>query len=244
MRYHDDIRKFYKLERAEGNEASSALRSAKHRARYDPQSKSNKLDILPSRYSAYEGEEITELPNGWKIKVAFQYDQDSGPPWKDCDGMGVIEECCYRPGEYGEYDDWILNSDRGWYRYYDWKATLPEAMRDGWNTKPYNFHSTHEQAMAAMRSTYEFLRRWCNDDWWYVGMIVTLLDENDDELDEESCWGYESESIDYLCSEARSWAAHMIKKQRREHFESTDAWRQMEMNLCATAEPAIAPHAA
>jgi len=219
--YRDEVRRFYKKCRAEGMAATGALRQAKWLAKYDPQTKYGcKFNILESRYGAYEGEEITKLPNGWKIKVAFQYDSDSGPPWKDCDGMGVIEDSHRRPGEYGEYDDWILYSDRGWYRYYDWKATLPEALRDGWNTKPYHFHSKHEQAMAAMRSTCEYLRNWCNNDWYYVGMIVTLLDEDDKELAEDSCWGFESESMDYLLEQARSWAAHMIRKERRDRRET------------------------
>ena len=219
--YRDEVLRFYKQERKDGTKAAQALRSAKWSAKYDEQTKyGRKYDILDSRYGAYEGEQITELPNGWKLKVRFEHDSDSGPPWKDCYGMGVIEESRNRPGEYDEYDDWILNSDRGWYRYYDWKATLPEALRDGWDTKPYHFHSKREQAMAAMKSTYEHLYEWCNDHWWYVGMIVTLLDENDDELQEDACWGFESNCMDYLLEEARSWAAHMIRKERKERREA------------------------
>lgn len=223
MNYKDAVRSFYMKHRRDGVRASDAWRNAKWGAMYDPQTKyGRKFDILDSRYGAYEGEQITELPNGWKIKVEFQYDNDSGPPWENCDGVGVIEESRYRgrPGEYGEYDDWILNSDYGWYHYYDWKATLPEAIRDGWNTKPYHFANKREQAMAAMRSTCDYLREWCNNDWWYVGMIVTLLDQNDEELQEDACWGFESESMDYLCSEARDWAAHMIRKERRSRREA------------------------
>ena len=69
--------------------------------------------------------------------------------------------------------------------------------------------------MRAMKADYEYLRSWCNDEWWWVGLIVTLLDENDEEIDEESCWGFASNDIDGLCSEARAWAARMIVKARR-----------------------------
>ena len=209
------VRAAYKVQRAEGHRPSQALAIAKSDARYC--NGSNKRNMMPSRYAAYDGVEITELPNGWKIKVEFRHDGDSGPPWSECDGMGVIETSTHRPGEYDEYDDWIINSDRGWYRYFDWKATLPIAIRDGWNTPPYHMHHDKKaQAMAAMRSTCEYLRRWCNDGWWYVGMIVTLLDEDSNEIEEDSCWGFESDSTDYLTSEARSWAAHMIVKARKD----------------------------
>lgn len=225
MNYKDAVRCFYTKLRKGNVRANDALRQAKYAARYDPQTRyGRKHALLPSRYSAYDGEEITELPNGWKIKVEFQHDGDFGPPWKDCDGMGVIKESSYgTPGEYGEYDDWILNSDHRWCRYYDWKATLPEAMRDGWDSKPYGTRRGKEKAIAAMKSTYEYLRRWCNDDWWYVGLIVTLLDENEEELGEDSCWGFESESMDYITDQVRDWAAGLIRTARREQLEAARA---------------------
>lgn len=208
--YHERVLHFYRQHRAKNLGASQAILIARHDARYWERSK--KLDIMPSRYDAYDGEEITELPNGWKIKVEFQRDEDYGPPWKEHDGHGEIVETHCRQDHMG---DWELNSERGWYRYYDWKATLPIAIKDRWDAAPYGVGTKHERAMRAMKADYEYLRAWCNDAWWYVGIIVTLLDENDEEIDEESCWGFESNCIDYLCSEARSWAAHMLVKARK-----------------------------
>lgn len=211
MLYRDRVLHFYKLNRKDGRRASQALSIAKYEAKYK---QSKKLDILPYRYEAYKGEEITILPNDWKIKVEFQHDSDSGPPWEECDGHGVV--CDWEHGR-REYDDsWILQKDRHSYLYYDWKASLKLAFKDGWGCKPYDTSS----AMDAVKSDFEFLRRWCNDEWWYVGMIVTLYDENNKELHEESVWGFDSDSIDYLCSEARSWAAHMIRKERKERRDS------------------------
>jgi hypothetical protein len=213
MNYREKVLHFYGERRREGHRPGQALCIAKHDAKYKEDYKakihSNKLDMMPSHHAAYAGEETTALPNGWKIKVEFCYDTDTGPPWKECDGHGVVYEARSRE----EYmDDWLLNDDRGWYRYYDWKASLKLAIKDGWGCKPYDISS----AMDAVKADYEFLRRWCNDDWWYVGMIVTLLDEDDTELREDSVWGFDSDSIDYLCSEARSWAARMIRDERDE----------------------------
>ncbi len=232
MNYKETVRAAYKQLRKDGVRPKNALLQAKFAAQYDPQTKyGRKFNIMPSRYEAYDGEEITELPNGWKIKVEFQHDSDSGPPWRDCDGMGVVTDWIRSVDEPEREGYWELSSDRHHARYYDWKATLPEAMRDGWDSAPYGTRKGKEKAMAAMKSTYEYIRRWCNDSWWYVGMIVTLLDENDEELSEEACWGFESESMDYLCEQARSWAAQMIRAERKERRASTDEWKQYELNL-------------
>ena len=210
MTYRERVLHFYRQHRAENHRASQAILIAKHDAKYGDRSK--KLWMMPSRYDAYDGEEITELPNGWKIKVEFQRDGDCGPPWEECDGHGEIYEARHRDEC---LDNWLLNSDRIWHRYYDWKATLPKAIKERWDAKPYGVGTKQERAMRAMKADYEYLRRWCNDDWWYVGLIVTLLDENNEQIDEDSCWGYASNDVGYLCSEARSWAAHMIVKARR-----------------------------
>lgn len=212
----------YKLERAKNRTAKDALCTARYEARFGQGSHCQA--VLPlTRGTAYEGEEERVLPNGWKIKFETQYDTDHEPPWEDCDGMGEIKESrgYYTPGEYGEYDDWILYSDRGFHLYYDWRATLPIAIKEGWDAPPYGTGTKQEQAMRAMRKTFEFLHGWCNDSWWYVGLIVTLYDENGEELGEDSCWGFESEGSDaYITEQMRSWAAHMIvaarKKQRAE----------------------------
>lgn len=112
-------------------------------------------------------------------------------------------------------DDWILNSDRGWYLYYDWKESLKLAITDGWGCKPYDTST----AMDAVKADYELLRRWCNNDWWWIGCIVTLFDENDGEIDSDSCWGFDSDSMAYVCEQARSWAASMLRKARKEQRE-------------------------
>ena len=206
LNYPARILYFYKLRREEGHQPQQARLIAKHDAKYGEHS--HKLGVMPSPYSAYDGEETTTLPNGWQIKVEFQRDDDTGEPWNEHDGHGLVYETHKREEYMG---DWELNSERGWYRYYDWKESLKIAKRDRWGAKPYDTST----AMDAVKVDYEWLRRWCNDDWWWVGMIVTLLDEADNEIDSDSCWGYDSDSIDYLCSEARNWAARMIRKERR-----------------------------
>lgn len=210
LSYRDRVLFFYKKHREDNIRPQQAMCHAKHDAKYGEGS--NKLDVFENRWG-YEGENLVELPQGWSLKFDIQYDDSCRTPWGDCDGMGVIKECRDHPGE--AYSDWILNSEYRCYIYYDWKATLKEAIRDRWDAKPYRVCTKREQAMRAMRSTYDYLRRWCENDWYYVGCIVTLYDENEDEVGEESCWGFESCCMDDICSEARSWAARLIHNERK-----------------------------
>lgn len=222
--YRSRILFFYKKAREDGYRPQQAMCVAKSDAKYGEGSR--KLDVFDNRWG-YDGANIVELPNGWKLKFEIQRDDDTGAPWKEHDGHGVIYESSSRE----DYmDEWILNSERGWYRYYDWKESLKIAKRDGWGCKPYDTST----AMDAVRANYEWLRRWCNDAWWWIGCIVTLLDENDDELDSESCWGFDSDSMDYVCSEARSLAAHMLVKERKVRHE-----RRREARIAARFSDAM-----
>ena len=213
------ITSHYLRHRADNTPAAQALRHAKFEFRYgtddghQARQALKKRDIMPSRYGLYEGEETTTLPNGWSLVVKIENDNTYNPLWEDCDSMGVVKESRGHPGD--SYTDWIMNSDRGWYRYYDWKATLPVAIREGWGAPPYRTGSKQEQAMRAMKRTYEYLRAWCNDEWHYVGLIVELRDERGCLIGEDSCWGFESENISYVTSEARSWAYHLIRDARK-----------------------------
>jgi hypothetical protein len=65
-------------------------------------------------------------------------------------------------------------------------------------------------------SDYEFLRRWCNGDWCYIGVVVTLLDHEGEDVDDRSIWGVESDSHDYLTDTAHELADELA----REHAET------------------------
>jgi hypothetical protein len=88
------------------------------------------------------------------------------------------------------------------------------------------------KAMRAMESECDFFRRWCDDQWQYLWYCVELLDPNGNEIDSDSCGGYESESMSYIVSEARDAAARMLWKARREFFANRgDSWKQRELEL-------------
>ena len=70
-------------------------------------------------------------------------------------------------------------------------------------------------AVQAVEREFDRLRGWCNDDWRYVGVIVTLLDVDGEPTDEsESLWGVDDDG-DYkdvvageLASELHSRIGH------------------------------------
>jgi hypothetical protein len=158
---------------------------------------------------------------GLTFRVEFEDDTDSGPPWEECDGHGVVSDWTRRDKCPGER---VLCSDRGSKRYYDVQASTAIAKRDGWglcdehkaellerlcrpryrwewtsSTSPSGVETRWQVKVQipgrdparlpltageireeAVRRDYEFLRGWCNDDWRYVGVIVTLMVEDED----------------------------------------------------------------
>jgi hypothetical protein len=44
-----------------------------------------------------------------------------------------------------------------------------------------------------VQQDFDFLRGWINDDWYYVGVVCTVLDADGEGTNEtDSCWGFES----------------------------------------------------
>ena len=147
-----------------------------------------------------------ELPNGWSARVETQYDDDPTPPWERADGHGPVSGSksshAKRPGER------VLNRDGEHYRYYDFEEAIRIARREGWSVARDGAKSQHgkrAQAAAAVEADFEFLRRWCNDEWHYINVIVTLLGAEGVEVGRESLCGIEDDT-DYW----REVAAELI----------------------------------
>lgn len=134
--------------------------------------------------------------NGKTFSVRIENDTDMGEPWKEHDIHGEVSDWTSREKKPGEL---VLCSDRGRYRYYDFAASVKKAKVDGWNAAPYNDNETKgERAAKAARADFERLRQWCNDQWYWVGIIVEELDEEGEGTGAStSLWGIESDSEDY-----------------------------------------------
>lgn len=126
------------------------------------------------------------------FSVKFEYDRDAGAPWDNADGHGPVTDWVRRDKRPGEL---VLNSSHGDKRYYDFAEACRIALRDRWDAAPYNdgTETKRQQAAKAARADYEYLRGWCANEWEYVGVIVTLLDDEGEETEvTDSLWCVET----------------------------------------------------
>jgi hypothetical protein len=56
-------------------------------------------------------------------------------------------------------------------------------------------YSRREIKAYAVERDFERMRAWCNGDWQWIGVIVTVLDAEGEEVDNRSLWGIESATI-------------------------------------------------
>lgn len=145
---------------------------------------------------------------GFMFKVELVPDSDHGAPWDEEDGHGVISAWTTRDKKPGER---VLNADRSSKRYYDFAATIEIAKRDGWDAKPYG-GTKGEKAARAVEADFQRMRAWCNDQWCYVGIVVTLVNDEGEDMGEpsQSLWGIESDCSDYHKEVARELAEEII----------------------------------
>jgi hypothetical protein len=150
-----------------------------------------------------EFDEVVEY-KGRSFGVRYPYDEDAEPPWEQGDGHGKVSEwvrgsCGERPHK--APGEWIIASDHTAHRVYDAQEALKRARAEEWSTgkaeDTYPQVSKKEQAARAVKADFEWMRRWCADQWHYIGVVVMLLDEEDDETPteyEESVWSVEGDT--------------------------------------------------
>lgn len=134
--------------------------------------------------------------NGLTFSVTTEHDPSAGAPWEECDVHGPVSDWTSRGKRPGER---VLNSDGGIYRYYDVAAATRIAERDGWGLAPDaraalvarlgREPTAGEVTAAAVESDFQYLRSWCNDEWFYTIVEVTLLDTDGDETWLSACTG-------------------------------------------------------
>lgn len=141
----------------------------------------------------YKTEELT-LPSGNCFKVTFSYD-DYESPWEAEDGHGDVSEWTRRDKKPGEV---ILCQDRNSKRYYDMQGAIQKAKAEGWCCDSVLPTDTRGQkAVKAAQADFEYLKAWCNNEWWYCCLHVVMLDKNGEKLQ-----GYD----DYLRGVADGYA--------------------------------------
>lgn len=168
------------------------------------------------------GESITLTFEGWRIVATIHDDDDNTAPWKQEDGHGPVSDWTSRDKAPGEL---VLNEDGRSKRFYDFAEAVKIAKRDGWNAEPLDDGLTGgAKAAKAARADYERLRRWCDDDWRYIGVALQVWFEDIQLTDEygAALWGIESDAGEYctetandLISEAMAQAVAELENIRR-----------------------------
>lgn len=169
-----------------------------------------------------EAARILGLDDGLAIVVQRKHDEGMGPPWKEHDGHGIVSEWTTREKRPGER---VLIEDRRMRRYYDVAATTQRAREESWGDlaecekrlgrKP----TSGELASWAVDRDFERLHRWCNDEWYWMGVVVKLLDADDKVVAENSLWGVESDG-DYWREVAADMANTLLRGYAEEQAEA------------------------
>ena len=111
------------------------------------------------------------------------------------------------------------------------------ARRDGWGLDPeavavlrgrLGREPTRGEVIAeAVRLDCDRMRAWCNSDWSWCGVVVTLLDlDGRDTGMTESLWGLESDDRGHLDDVAEELACQIVDAIGRRKYVETGATRQ------------------
>lgn len=160
--------------------------------------------------------------SGFDFRVNIETDNDHGAPWEECDGHGPVTDWERRDKKPGEL---ILNTDRGAKRFYDFSAAVKQARAEGWNAPPYEVEgeTPGQRAAKAARADYEYLRRWCRNDWAYQVVTVTLLDDEAEECGFfDVLGGVEDSSPEYLAETVKDMADNVLANLREQLQKRAD----------------------
>jgi hypothetical protein len=117
--------------------------------------------------------------DGFMVIATVEYDGDTGTPWEYNEGHGPVSEWTSRDKRPGER---VLIADGKSKRYYHYAEAIKIAKRDGWDAEPYGQGTRGEQAVRAVEADFNVLQAWCNDEWSYCSIVLSVFRE-DVELD-------------------------------------------------------------
>lgn len=151
---------------------------------------------------SFDNFETRTLSNGYELIARLEHDDHQDAPWDIECGHGPVSEWTTRakkPGERVLCSDGRGRSRNGSRRYYDWAEAISIAKRDGWDAPPYGEGTKGQRAARAAEADFKRLRGWCEGDWEYVGVVVSVEQDGEEiELHAASLWGIESDCRDYL----------------------------------------------
>ena len=138
---------------------------------------------------------------GHTFEIELVHDESADAPWEnDCIFEGVVSD--WTRAKKAPYQR-VLHEDRGSRHYFDVRQYIKVAVGHG---------CTRKQAAEQLEQSFEYLRRWCNDQWHYVGVVVHLLDEEGERTDlNDALWGIESDQRGYITTTARDLADDILR---------------------------------
>lgn len=178
---------------------------------------------------AFESKAHDSAHGDYQILLKWYHDEHQGNPWEEHEGHGIVREArvpkyasrgAKKPGEL------VLHSGLSTVLFYDYAATLKIARRDGWGIseeerskmeKELGRKATRrEETARSVVLDYEFLRKFCTGDIYYVGYTI----EVEGTSYEDSLWGIMSDDMEFHAKEALEEAEAWIEREVR---EQTDA---------------------
>lgn len=171
--------------------------------------------------------------DGFTFRVEHEYDHDAGAPWDREDGHGNVRYVGNHgytgkpektPGEL------VLMGDRHGAQVYDFADACEQARKDNWGS--YGWQGAGEGmtrrqfAAEQARNDYDRLRAWCKEEWYYLGVVVTLMCVDGSETDAvQSLWGIESDAGTYLGQTASELVNGCITDiTNRLEFDESQTW--------------------
>lgn len=167
----------------------------------------------------YDGTAKT-TSDGFKLALSLVPDHVHGAPWDEEDGHGAVRRertgsnwrnrngIAKAPGEL------VLWQDRGEALIYDYAGAVKLAFAEGWGCMAPNAgDSAKQRAARAAMDDFKRLKNWCNNEWHYVGAVVTASRDGI-ELGNASLWGIESDAGDYLLEVANELAPEALEQAR------------------------------
>jgi hypothetical protein len=136
-----------------------------------------------------DGDSIETEKDGFRIVATIHHDANADAPWTDC-CHGEVTDWVRRGKNAGEK---VLNESCGSYRYYDFQGTIKRAKSEAWGCSDTEGLTPKQIATKAVERDYEALKAWCNDEWFYCGVVLSVF-KDDIEIEDHaaSLWRIEA----------------------------------------------------
>jgi hypothetical protein len=162
--------------------------------RLNPLRRQGELIMFTAKFDKFvcEGDNITCEVDGFTCTATLYSDDCNNAPWERGDGHGPVSDWTSRGKKPGER---VLNEDHGSKRYYDFQEAVRTALADGWGVEGGRKENESAKAYAAraVEADFAVLKAWCNDEWHYYGVAVTVSKAGirlTGKYD-HACWGIE-----------------------------------------------------